>query len=69
MGELTRITTLLDTGEYALGLALMGQQLPQRIRSKKTRPGKWLLMSAAKNEISINSRIMFSGQNIFPRPI
>jgi transcriptional regulator with XRE-family HTH domain len=38
MGELTRITTLLDTGEDELGLALMDQQLPQRIRSKKTGP-------------------------------
>jgi DNA-binding XRE family transcriptional regulator len=38
MGELARIDTLLDTGQDDLGLALMDQQLPQRIRRKKTNP-------------------------------
>lgn len=38
MGELARIDTLLDTGQDDLGLALMDQQLPQRIRSEKTGP-------------------------------
>ncbi len=38
MGELIRIDALLDTGQDDLGLALMDQQLPQRIHSKKTGP-------------------------------
>jgi transcriptional regulator with XRE-family HTH domain len=34
-GELERLNQLLDTGEDAIGLALMDEQLPQRVRTRK----------------------------------
>lgn len=34
-GELERLSQLLDTGEDAIGLALMDEQLPQRVRTRK----------------------------------
>ena len=37
-GELERLNQLLDTGEDAIGLSLMDEQLPQRVRTRKTTP-------------------------------
>ncbi len=34
-GELTRLTQLLETSEDVIGLALMDEQLPQRVRTRK----------------------------------
>jgi transcriptional regulator with XRE-family HTH domain len=34
-GELERLSQLLDTGADAIGLTLMDEQLPQRVRSRK----------------------------------
>jgi transcriptional regulator with XRE-family HTH domain len=34
-GELERLNQLLDTGEDVLGLSLMDEQLPQRVRTRK----------------------------------
>jgi len=34
-GELERLNQLLDTGEDVLGLSLMDDQLPQRVRTRK----------------------------------
>lgn len=34
-GELERLNQLLDTGEDAIGLSLMDEQLPQRVRTRK----------------------------------
>lgn len=39
MGELNRVNELLDTAKDDIGLALMDEQLPQRIRSKKPASG------------------------------
>jgi transcriptional regulator with XRE-family HTH domain len=39
-GEIERVSQLLDTAEDAIGLALMDEQLPRRIRSRKPRPGE-----------------------------
>ncbi len=36
LGEIDRIDKLLDTREDALGLVLMDEQLPMRVRSRKT---------------------------------
>lgn len=35
-GEIERLAQLLDTGEDAIGLALMDEQLPRRIRARKS---------------------------------
>ena len=37
-GELERLNQLLDTGEDAIGLSLMDEQLPQRVRTRKATP-------------------------------
>ncbi len=34
-GELERLNRLLDTGEDPIGLTLMDEQLPQRVRARK----------------------------------
>jgi len=34
LGDLDRITTLFDTASDDIGLSLMNEQLPQRVRSK-----------------------------------
>lgn len=34
-GELGRLSQLLDTGEDVIGLSLMDEQLPQRVRTRK----------------------------------
>lgn len=36
-GELERLNQLLDSSEDAIGLALMDEKLPQRVRTPKTR--------------------------------
>src|SRR5258708_39495106 len=36
LGEVDRIDNLLDTSEDSLGLVLMDEQLPQRVRPKKS---------------------------------
>jgi transcriptional regulator with XRE-family HTH domain len=36
LGEIGRIEKLLDTSEDALGLVLMDEQLPQRVRARKS---------------------------------
>lgn len=36
LGEIDRINTLLDTSEDTLGLVLMDEQLPVRVRRKKS---------------------------------
>jgi transcriptional regulator with XRE-family HTH domain len=36
LGEIDRIDKLLETSDDALGLALMDEQLPQRVRARKT---------------------------------
>lgn len=38
MGELEKINGLLDTANDEIGLSLMNEQLPQRIRSKGGKP-------------------------------
>lgn len=38
-GDIERLAQLLDTGEDEIGLMLMDQQLPKRIRARKTRGG------------------------------
>lgn len=38
LGELNRLAGLLDTATDEIGLALMDQQLPKRIRARKTTP-------------------------------
>jgi hypothetical protein len=38
LGELEKINGLLDTANDEIGLALMNEQLPQRIRSKGGKP-------------------------------
>ena len=35
LGELNKITGLLDTASDEIGLSLMNEQLPQRVRNKK----------------------------------
>jgi hypothetical protein len=35
LGELNKIAALLDTATDEIGLSLMNEQLPQRVRSKK----------------------------------
>lgn len=37
-GELDRIRTLLDSAEDEIGLALMDEALPQRVRTKRVTP-------------------------------
>lgn len=37
-GELERLNQLLDTGEDVIGLSLMDEQLPQRVRTRKATP-------------------------------
>ena len=37
LGELSKITQLLDTAADEIGLALMNEQLPQRVRRKRIR--------------------------------
>jgi transcriptional regulator with XRE-family HTH domain len=37
-GEIERLANLLDTAEDAIGLTLMDEQLPQRIRARKPTP-------------------------------
>jgi len=36
LGELDQLANLLDTASDDIGLALMDEQLPQRVRAKKT---------------------------------
>ncbi len=36
LGEIDRIDKLLDTGDDALGLVLMDEQLPLRVRARKS---------------------------------
>jgi len=38
LGELERINGLLDTANDEIGLSLMNEQLPQRIRNKSQKP-------------------------------
>ena len=38
LGELDKINNLLDTATDSIGLTLMNQQLPQRIRKKRVTP-------------------------------
>ena len=38
-GDIQRLHQLLDTGEDQIGLMLMDEQLPKRIRSRKTTGG------------------------------
>ena len=38
LGELDKVTRLLDTASDDIGLTLMNQQLPQRIRKKRITP-------------------------------
>ena len=38
LGELEKINGLLDTASDAIGLSLMNEQLPQRVRSKGAKP-------------------------------
>jgi len=42
-GEIERLSQLLDTGEDAIGLSLMDEQLPRRIRTRKPGPGQGAL--------------------------
>ena len=42
-GEIARLSQLLDTGEDAIGLSLMDEQLPRRIRARKRTPGQGAL--------------------------
>ena len=42
-GEIERLGNLLDTAEDAIGLALMDDQLPQRIRARKPSPDTGVL--------------------------
>lgn len=37
LGELGRIDSLLDTANDEIGLSLMNQQLPQRVRTKRSK--------------------------------
>lgn len=37
LGELNKITELLDTASDEIGLSLMNQQLPQRVRRKRVK--------------------------------
>ena len=37
-GELGRLDALLDSGRDEIGLMLMDEQLPQRVRARKTKP-------------------------------
>jgi transcriptional regulator with XRE-family HTH domain len=39
VGELDRIDKLLDTSEDAVGLVLMDEQLPKRVRARKSLEG------------------------------
>lgn len=36
-GELSRLSELLDSGQDDIGLALMDEQLPQRVRARKNK--------------------------------
>lgn len=36
LGEIVRLESLLDTSEDAIGLALMDEALPRRVRSKRS---------------------------------
>lgn len=38
LGELNKITGMLDTSTDDIGLSLMNEQLPQRVRSKNRKP-------------------------------
>ena len=38
LGELDKIGSLLDTSSDEIGLSLMNQRLPQRVRSKRIKP-------------------------------
>jgi transcriptional regulator with XRE-family HTH domain len=38
LGELDKITGLLDTASDDIGLSLMNEQLPQRVRKKRVEP-------------------------------
>ena len=38
LGELDKINGLLDTAADGIGLTLMNQQLPQRVRKKRVTP-------------------------------
>ena len=42
-GEIERLAQLLDTGEDAIGLSLMDEQLPRRIRARKRTSGQGAL--------------------------
>ena len=42
-GEIERLSQLLDTGEDAIGLSLMDEQLPRRIRTRKPSRGQGAL--------------------------
>ena len=42
-GEIGRLSQLLDTGEDAIGLSLMDEQLPRRIRARKRTPSQGAL--------------------------
>ena len=39
LGEVEKINTLLDTATDDIGLLKMNEQLPQRIRTKRVKPG------------------------------
>jgi hypothetical protein len=39
LGEIGRIDALLDTGEDAIGLVLMDERLPKRVRARKRSVG------------------------------
>ena len=43
LGELDRINGLLDTAADGIGLTLMNQQLPQRVRRTRVTPGSGAL--------------------------
>lgn len=38
LGELSKIDNLLDTASDEIGLSLMNQNLPQRVRTKRVKP-------------------------------
>ena len=38
LGELDKIGNLLDTSSDEIGLSLMNQRLPQRVRTKRVKP-------------------------------
>jgi transcriptional regulator with XRE-family HTH domain len=49
LGEINRLNELLDTANDNIGLILMDQQLPQRIRKRKTLTGIFLAAPQERN--------------------